>query len=124
MKESYSIFTQWYQTLDWILATSERVPKHARFSIASRMANLGLDTMELIVQAIYTKDRLDILDEINLLLEKQRIIFRLACDRRYLSVKQHEYIAQALDVTGRMIGGWRRKKHGQSGTLAGTSDDV
>ena len=108
MKEDYPIFTHWYQTVDWILAAVERFPKSARFSLASRLADAALETMELIVETIYTKHRLQLLDRTNMLLEKQRILFRIAYDRRYLSGPQYEYIANALEESGRMVGGWRK----------------
>lgn len=111
MKEDYPIFMHWYQTLDWILATVERFPKNVRFSLASRLADVALETMDLIVEAIYTKHRLRLLDRVNLLLEQQRVLFRIACDRRYLSRRQHAYIANALEESGQMIGGWRKKSH-------------
>jgi len=110
MKENYPVFTQWYQTLTWILTTAENFPKQARFSIASHLINAALETLELIVEAIYTKERHHILDRINLRLEQQRVLFRLAHDRQYLSTKQHEHIANALNETGRMIGGWRKAR--------------
>lgn len=109
MTENYPVFTQWYDTLQWILTAVERFPKHVRFSIVSRLTDAALDTMTLIIEAIYTKERRHILDKINLLLEQQRVLFRLAHDRQYLSIKQHEHIANALNVTGRMIGGWRKE---------------
>ena len=108
MKEQYPIFTHWYATLDWILATVEGFPRKARFSVASRIADAALDTMDLIVEAIYTKERLPLLQQINLCLEKQRVLFRIAHDRHYISPRQYEYIAGALDETGRMAGGWRK----------------
>lgn len=109
MKEHYTVYMQWYQTLDWIFSTTERFPKFVRFSLASRLLDAALDTMQLIVEAIYTKDRVPLLDRINLLLEQQRVLFRLACDRRYISPNQQEYIARALETTGCMIGGWRKE---------------
>ncbi len=109
MKENYPIFVHWYTTLDWILATAERFPKNARFSLASRVADEALDTMQLVIEAIYTKERIPLLDRINLSLEKQRVFFRIACDRKYISLKQHEHIARAMNETGRMVGGWRKK---------------
>ncbi len=66
MKDQYPLFTHWYKTLDWILSAVERFPKNARFSLASRLADTALDTMELIVEAIYTKHRRPMLDKINL----------------------------------------------------------
>ncbi|CAN2041858.1 S23 ribosomal protein [Candidatus Magnetomoraceae bacterium gMMP-15] len=109
MKENYPLFVHWYQTLDWILSTVERFPRNARFSIASRLADFSLDTMELIIEAIYTKNRVPLLNKINLYLEKQRVLFRVVHDRKYISTKQHEYIAKALNKAGRMVGGWRKQ---------------
>lgn len=109
MKEGYPLFNHWYQTLSWILDSVERFPKNARFSIASRISDAALDTMEGIIEAIYTKDRLHLLNRINLDIEKLRVLFRLANDRRFISMKQYEYIARELDKAGRMTGGWRKK---------------
>lgn len=109
MKENYPLFAHWYKTLDWILTTVENFPKKARFSLASRIADIALDTIELIVEAIYAKDRVHILDKINLYMEKQRILFRIAYDRRYISLRQHEFISTSVDEAGKMVGGWRKQ---------------
>lgn len=111
MNENYPLFVHWYKTVDWILSSVERFPKSARFSLASQISKFALETMELIVQAIYTRHRLRLLQQINLLLEQQRVLFRIASDRRYISLRQHEHIANALDEAGRMVGGWRKETH-------------
>lgn len=107
-REEYPLFVHWYKTLDWILTTVEKFPRQARFTVGQRLAELALETVESITEAIYTKRRSHILDRINLALEKQRVLFRIAHDRRYLSTRQYEYIAKALDEAGRMTGGWRK----------------
>ena len=109
MRDDYPLFVHWYKTLDWIMSTVENFPKNARFSLASRLADGALDTIELIIEAIYTKDRLHILDKINLYMEKQRVLFRIAHDRRYISTRQYECVAKAIDEAGRMTGGWRKQ---------------
>ena len=109
MREDYPLFVHWYSTLDWVLSSVENFPKKARFSLASRIADTALDTMELIVEAIYTKNRLHILDKANIYMEKQRVLFRIAHDRRYISTRQYEYVAKAIDEAGRMVGGWRKQ---------------
>jgi hypothetical protein len=109
MTNDYPIFVQWYKTLDWILATIENFPRKARFSVASRLADQSLDTVELIIDAIYTKNRLPVLDKINLALEKQRILFRIAHNRSYITLRQYEYISKELNEVGKMVGGWRKK---------------
>lgn len=111
MNNDYPLFAHWYSTLDWILSAVERFPKNARFSLASRTADCGLEVMECIVEAIYSRNRSYLLDKANLSLEKLRVFFRISHDRRYISSGQYEHVMTAIDEAGRMAGGWKR--HGQ-----------
>jgi hypothetical protein len=108
VKENYPVYIKWSEATDWILGTLETFPKSVRFSIAGRIADLTLDVMEGIIEAIYIKDRRSILDGVNLNLEKLRIMFGICHRRRYLSVRQYEFASRLIDETGRMIGGWRK----------------
>ncbi|MBN1426021.1 diversity-generating retroelement protein Avd [Candidatus Fermentibacteria bacterium] len=108
MRDDYPLFVHWYKQLDWILDTVERFPRSSRFTLGSRVADLALGVLECIVEAIYTKDRAAILRRINLDLEKLRILFRIAADRKYISLRQLEFISQGLDEAGRMTGGWSK----------------
>ncbi len=110
MKEDYPLFVHWFNTLDWTLGMVENFPKNARFSVASRISDLALDTLELVIEAIYTKQRQPILDRINLVLEKQRVLFRLSHQRRYISTRQYRHVSEAIDEAGRMVGGWRKSR--------------
>jgi len=109
MKENYPIFVQWYKTLDWILNILEHYPRKVRFTLTTRISNEALNTLELIIEAIYSKDRVPIIDKINMSIEKQRIFFRLSFDRQYISLKQHKFISNELNTTGKMAGGWRKQ---------------
>jgi hypothetical protein len=107
VREDYPIFNHWYQTLDWILSTIEKFPKNARFSIASRLSDLALDTVENTIEAIYVPQiRKQALRKINLDLEKQRVFYRLAHDRQYISTRQYQHISKSIDEMGKMVGGW------------------
>lgn len=106
----YPLFVHWQQTLDWILDTTERFPQKVRFTLANRMADLSLDILEGIVEAVYQRDRGAILRKINLNLEKLRVLFRLCFQRRYISAKQFEYISQQLNEAGKMTGGWLKQQ--------------
>ncbi len=102
----YPIFDHWYQTCDWILQTCDRMPKHTRFTISGRIANLALDITALFTESIYSKTRMPLLQKVNLLLEQLRILFRLSKDRRYINLSQYEFISEALNNSGKMTGGW------------------
>jgi hypothetical protein len=55
MKEDYPLFVKWFEATDWILDTVEKFPKSVRFTVSGRIANMALDVMEGIIEAIYTK---------------------------------------------------------------------
>lgn len=110
--EAYSIFDRWYKTCDWILQTCERMPKHTRFTLSGRIVNMALDVTALLTEAIYRKDRAAALRRVNLLLEQLRIFFRLSKDRRYISLKQYEFILESINEVGRMTGGWLKESEG------------
>lgn len=108
MKEDYPLFVKWFEATDWVLDTVEKFPKHTRFTLSGRIANLTLDVMEGIIEAIYTKERAHILDRTNLYVEKMRVLLRLAYRRKYLSTAQYEHASLLLDESGKMLGGWRK----------------
>jgi four helix bundle protein len=108
MREDFPLFVRWYDATDWILDTVERFPKSVRFTLSTRIANLTLDIMERIIEAIYSKERMHILREANLYMEKLRVMFRISYRRKYLSHRQYEYVSDMLNETGKMLGGWMR----------------
>ncbi len=82
------------------------MPKHTRFTISSKIASIALENTDLIIKAIYSKQKLALLNTLNLNLERLRIFFRMCKDRRYISIKQFGYIIDELNITGKMCGGW------------------
>jgi len=100
------LLEHWYKTTDWILDKCDRLPKHTRFTLAGRIANLALDTLEHLTEAAYTKEKRDLLAGVNRNLEKLRLLFRLCHDRRYINPAQYEFIANENNTAGRMCGGW------------------
>ena len=107
--ENYPVFKKWYEILNWIMDRAEKFPKSVRFSFTNRVLNMSLDVLELVIEAIYTKERSHILRTINLYIEKLRVFFRLSFQRKYLNLRQYEYISKEINEFGRMIGGWAKQ---------------
>ncbi|MCC6414121.1 MAG: diversity-generating retroelement protein Avd [Saprospiraceae bacterium] len=103
---AFPVFDTWYKTCDWLLQTCDKMPKHIRFTLSGRIANLALDITALLIEAVYTTDRKPLLTRTNLLLEQLRILLRLAKDRHYISLQQHAFAANSINETGKMVGGW------------------
>jgi hypothetical protein len=108
MKDDYPAYFKWKTYMAYMLDLTTRYPKNVRFNVVDRITNISLDVMELIVEAIYTKDRKHILNAINLKLETLRVLFQLSHEKQYISTKQYEYVSRQVDDTGKMIGGWAK----------------
>lgn len=106
MNEKYPLFIKWRKITDWVLDTVEKFPKSVRFTISSKIAEMTLTVVELIIEAIYAKDKRHILEKINLYMEKLRVFFRICYERKYISISQFEYICVEIDEAGKMTGGW------------------
>ncbi len=103
------VYTKWEELLGWTLDRTASIPKSQRFTFGQRIDGHALDVMELLVQAIFAKEKLSYLGKINRRLELLRVLWRLVQKRGWISLRQLHYIQSQLDETGRMIGGWRRQ---------------
>lgn len=104
------VFVLWMEFLKWLLPTTEKFPKHVRFSLANRIDMLALDVVEDLIEARFTKNKGEILNRANLRLEKLRILLRISSDARHLSQARFRYAAERLDEAGRMLGGWMKQQ--------------
>jgi four helix bundle protein len=106
MKDDYPVYIKWRYIVSYMLDICGKFPKNVRFNLANRLTNISLDVIELIIEAIYTKRKLKILQKANLYIEKIRALLQISVERRYISVSQYEHIAKEINETGKMIGGW------------------
>ena len=103
----------WERTLHDLLQRTRKFPRNLRYTLANRIDNLALDVYEGLVEARYTRDKLDILRRVNLTIEKIRLLTRLSHDEGYLDRRGFEQVARNLDEAGRMVGGWIKERQGR-----------
>jgi len=104
------ILAAWLAFLGWLLPTTEKFPHRVRFTLTQRVEGLALDVVEDLVEARYSRSKLEPLRRANLRLEKLRVLLRLSHDQRHLAARQYEHAARELAEVGRMLGGWRRQQ--------------
>ena len=63
-----------YQFLVWLVPTIEKFPKSQRFTIGDRIETIAIDVLEALIEATYTRDRLQHLQQANLGIEKLRFL--------------------------------------------------
>jgi hypothetical protein len=62
----------------WLIPTIERFPKSHKFVLGDRVLNVGLDVLELLAAATFTRDRKSHLGQVNLGIDKLRFFLRMA----------------------------------------------
>lgn len=111
-KKELPLFTQWYEVVSALLECVGRFPKNLRPTLGNRLLDRALDVLDHVVKLRYSRDRVPLFAEANLAVEQVRILIRLAFERRLISSGQYTRLAEAVDASGRMLGGWRRSEKG------------
>jgi len=106
MRNDYPIYIKWRYIVAYMLDISGKFPKNMRFNLADRLTNISLDVLESIIEAIYAKEKTDILQRANLNIEKIRALLQISVDKKYISIGQYEHISGEINEAGKMIGGW------------------
>lgn len=75
------VFTRFYDLLVWSLTRADDFPKVLRPTLTGRFLVLLLDVLERLLDLRYRRDREPLFRELNLSLEKLRVLSRLAQPR-------------------------------------------
>lgn len=111
-----AVITHAKQLCSYVFTVTEKSPKRFRFTLVSRMQNLGLDVVENLFLANETfvasndcdaaADRLKLQHRASTSLKMMMYVSEMAQEQGCLTMKQYEQIAkQGFDI-GNMIGGW------------------
>ena len=97
---------QHYRFLLWLVPTVEKFPRAQKFTLGDRIQSTALDVLDGLTEANYSRDCAPTLVQVNLRLERLRLLFRLSLDLHLLVPRRYEFAAKALDEIGRLVGGW------------------
>ena len=104
------IFVKWIDFLKWILLTTEKFPKKARFTFSDRINNIVLNIVEDLVEARYSRQKMPALRRANLSMEKLRVLLRVCYETKLLPHKAYEHSMYSLNEIGKMLGGWIKQQ--------------
>jgi len=80
--------------------------------LADRIERILMDILEMLIEAVYSKDRRGILIKVNLKLDVLRFMMRIAKDMKYVNVNAYDFFCQSVLEIGRMVGGWLKAANG------------
>ncbi|MCK5541847.1 MAG: diversity-generating retroelement protein Avd [Desulfobacterales bacterium] len=104
--KNINALTKIYDLLLWIIPILEKFPRSQKFLLADRIETGFLDIQDLIIQAVYSKGKVELLTKVNLKLEQLRYLVRLSMDLKYLTFKRYTFLSEKIDGIGKEIGGW------------------
>jgi four helix bundle protein len=104
--DSVIVITKTYDLILYLIPQLAKLPRDQKFLLGDRIERILLDILDLLIEAQYSKEKLNRLIQTNLTLEKLRFMIRLAKDLNYLPIKKYGYTVEQIDEIGRMIGGW------------------
>ena len=90
-----------YRFVVWLAAAIEKFPKSHKFTIGERIETTALDVLEALIEAIYTRERIQHLRSANLGIEKLRFLLRLAADLKLLDRRRCGACLGSLASDGR-----------------------
>jgi hypothetical protein len=100
------VITKTYDLILWSCNHTSRFPRNHRFVWGERIERKLYDLLETLLQAKYTRNRQTLLEQANLTLEILRFQMRLAKDLQCLKTNSYAFAAQAIDESGKLVGGW------------------
>jgi hypothetical protein len=104
------IFTKSYDYGLWLFKHTQKFPKSSRFSVSVRLELLVTEILEKIILANRAKNKMPLLMELDVLLERLRLLVRFSKDLGYLPLNSYEYSARQTDELGRLLGGWIKQQ--------------
>lgn len=100
------LLVKWYEYSKWLLERIENFPKNQRFIFGQRLADHALVILELLVEAAYSSQKVELLRTANRKLEVLRWLVRMAKDRELFTLSQYEFSSKALLSSARS---WARR---------------
>ncbi|MCX5677657.1 MAG: diversity-generating retroelement protein Avd [Candidatus Omnitrophica bacterium] len=106
MKKITPVVEKHYRLILWMLPKIANFPKDQRFLLADRIETILLDILEMLIEAVYSKNKREILIKVNLKLDALRFMMRIAKDMKYVNIHAYDFFCQSSIEVGKMVGGW------------------
>src|SRR5271166_548856 len=91
------VLAKTYDLILWSCNHTSKFPRNHRFVLGERIERNLYDLLEILIRAKYNRQRQELLEQANLVLEILRFELRLAKDLQCLKVESYGFAAKAID---------------------------
>lgn len=99
--------TKAYELVRELTGRVNRYPRVQKFVLGDRTLSTAYEVLDLLVEAKYVRNKVPLLDQANLRLDRLRFQIRLAYDDHLMSADAYGLLARQVDAVGRLVGGWK-----------------
>jgi len=109
--EGPKVITSAYDFIKWVIPHIAKFPRNQRYTLGERIESKLFCLLELLIEAQYSKEKIEALKKANLAIEQIRYLFRLAYDLRLIGIKTYELSSKYLAGIGAQVGGWIKQQN-------------
>lgn len=102
------LFQKAYDLALWLHPILNKFPKSQKFVLASKIENCLLELIEAIVKVNSGIKNSYVMENLNVEVDRLRILVRLAKDLRFLSVKAYGFFSEKVTEIGKLTGGFQK----------------
>lgn len=97
-----------HELIAWVIPQLDKFPRNRRFTLGERIESGLLFVLERLVEATYSRNRRELLQQANLRLETVRHLWRLAYELKTIAMRRYSHGAKLMLDVGRQVGGWAK----------------
>jgi len=85
-------------------------PKSQRFVLAQHIENITLEMLQNIIEVNSgdIKEKKELIKRIDIDVDKLKVLFRLAKDLKFISIKKYGIVSEKILEIGKLFGGWQK----------------
>lgn len=110
MTDDLPIIQKTYDLIKWYVPILHRLPRDYRFTLGDRMIAGLYSLLEELIQARYSREKLQRLQAVNSKLDILRHQTRLLLDFEVIQSKRYEFASQLINEVGVDLGGWIKQQ--------------
>ena len=107
------IITKFYDFLLYLIPQISKFPRSERYLLGERLEMACFEIFELLLTAVYSRDKISSLQKANTKLEQARHYVRLSKDLRFINLHRYEVISKMMNEIGIQLGSWVKQQRGR-----------
>ena len=100
--------------LQWLVPLLDKFPRNRRFTVGERLESRLLEMLQHLVEAAYSREKSESLQQANRQLSVFRHLWRLSYELHLIDLRRYRYGSEQIVDIGKQIGAWHKAAGGRT----------